>query len=866
MKLIAPSIAFALIFASAALATFDDPKEIPTQGESETTPPVDTNAQAPTTEEAEDVELQKLPAPMRAQVKQALAQIMQLNDPAQLHQALEAMEIQSAKLPPQAKPMMEYMKKKIQARIQQLEDGAPTDTAVVADGDAATQTTATDASEQPAVAADGDAATEMPATDAAASAPETAAIAATPAANQTPAAAQKAMDDFLYGVLAGRKELAQANATFLLEPNQVTNQQLAQMIDGAGLQERLSRAVRASKGMGELAELATQIEVRVSAGRLELSRDPARIDAAIIQLGGTMRQQSMAKSTLIAAGSYAVPALLKALFDTRNPQLQLRASQTLADIGRGAVLPLCVILPTSSPQEQVAICNIITVIHSKLAAPWLAKTVRLSTTSDVRNAASTALRSMNVSNVNEVALWSTLARDYFVSRDALTPYPGESQQVVWSIESSNSILPKIVPTEIYGDIMAMQCAQEAMRLDPNAEEGLSIYLAAGLRSQTPLSKSDGTFSMESVALAAGSAQAERVLRLAREVNDPGLTLVAIQNLSKTASESVLLDSKVGNPILECLSNSSRSIRMAAALAIAQAKPQLTFQGAEKVVPILGGAIQQGNAPRTVIVASDDSQRRALEGKLSQIDCVLLASDASASAVLASLSGHGAADLIIASGGADEMKSVLNALRTNPGLSSTPMLMVIPEADEVRVDRAIRQDPKIMVWFQGRSDSEFQAAAKQLISRTIGGVEVGSSNPAAAVALQQQTLRALRDIGSLQESPLKVSDAERDLIEALSSTTGETQILVAKVLAVTPTVAAQRALIDAALSAVETQQIALLQSLSESGRLYGNQAEEKQIDRLRQALLEAKGETADALAQAYGALRVGTAQVLKLILK
>ena len=97
MKLIAPSIAFALIFASAALATFDDPKETPTQGESETTPPVDTNAQAPTTEEAEDVELQKLPAPMRAQVKQALAQIMQLNDPAQLHQALEAMEIQSAK-------------------------------------------------------------------------------------------------------------------------------------------------------------------------------------------------------------------------------------------------------------------------------------------------------------------------------------------------------------------------------------------------------------------------------------------------------------------------------------------------------------------------------------------------------------------------------------------------------------------------------------------------------------------------------------------------------------------------------------------------------------------------------------------------
>jgi hypothetical protein len=167
----------------------------------------------------------------------------------------------------------------------------------------------------------------------------------------------------------------------------------------------------------------------------------------------------------------------------------------------------------------------------------------------------------------------------------------------------------------------------------------------------------------------------------------------------------------------------------------------------------------------------------------------------------------------------------------------------------------------VLWFQGRSEIEFQAAATQLIARTIGATD-GADGGAAQI----ETLQVLRKIGEMQMSPCKVADAEQDLIDALSATTADTQILVARVLAVMPTVGAQRALLNAALSATEAQQVALLQSVAESGRLYGNQSEEKQIDRLRQALTEAKGANADALAQAYGALRVGTAQVLKLILK
>jgi hypothetical protein len=69
----------------------------------------------------EDPDLAALPAPMRARAKQMAAQLMQTTDPAELREGLVGMEAQSAQVPPQMKPMFDYMKKKMQGRIAELE-------------------------------------------------------------------------------------------------------------------------------------------------------------------------------------------------------------------------------------------------------------------------------------------------------------------------------------------------------------------------------------------------------------------------------------------------------------------------------------------------------------------------------------------------------------------------------------------------------------------------------------------------------------------------------------------------------------------------------------------------------------------------
>ena len=73
---------------------------------------------------AEDPELAALPAPMRARAKQMAAQLAQETDASALRQGLEQLEAQAGQVPPQMKPMFDYMKKKMNERLQQLEGGA----------------------------------------------------------------------------------------------------------------------------------------------------------------------------------------------------------------------------------------------------------------------------------------------------------------------------------------------------------------------------------------------------------------------------------------------------------------------------------------------------------------------------------------------------------------------------------------------------------------------------------------------------------------------------------------------------------------------------------------------------------------------
>ena len=73
----------------------------------------------------EDPELAALPAPLRARAKAMAAQLAQETDAEQLRTTLEQFETQAAQVPPQMKPMFDFMKKKMTERLQQLDRESP---------------------------------------------------------------------------------------------------------------------------------------------------------------------------------------------------------------------------------------------------------------------------------------------------------------------------------------------------------------------------------------------------------------------------------------------------------------------------------------------------------------------------------------------------------------------------------------------------------------------------------------------------------------------------------------------------------------------------------------------------------------------
>jgi len=75
----------------------------------------------------EDPELAALPAEVKGMVKQQLAQIMNIEDPAKLGEILSRMQQMAGQVPPQMKPAMEYMQKKIQQRMDELSASQPAD-------------------------------------------------------------------------------------------------------------------------------------------------------------------------------------------------------------------------------------------------------------------------------------------------------------------------------------------------------------------------------------------------------------------------------------------------------------------------------------------------------------------------------------------------------------------------------------------------------------------------------------------------------------------------------------------------------------------------------------------------------------------
>ena len=295
------------------------------------------------------------------------------------------------------------------------------------------------------------------------------------------AAQARLLDLTLHYVLIGKPDLALSNIRALYDTG-ITDAQIALLVDEYGMREKLERSLPRGRNMQGVAEEFAGLEIRWIAGQRAVARDPARIASAISALGGSMRQQMMARGQLTAAGEYAVPALLRAVLDGKSPQVASAARSMLVEMKRLAVVPLGTALPALDAAGQRKVCEILSEIGWPTAEPFLLRLANSSSTpADVRDSAMRAYRRLGGSSNDVGSQFAALARRYFERTPTLIPYPNDPTNNVWAYETYAGLTPITVPTPIYADLMGMLLAREALRADPSSRLALATYVACDLR-------------------------------------------------------------------------------------------------------------------------------------------------------------------------------------------------------------------------------------------------------------------------------------------------------------------------------------------------------------------------------------------------
>ncbi|MEY5060898.1 MAG: hypothetical protein RIS45_819 [Planctomycetota bacterium] len=682
---------------------------------------------------------------------------------------------------------------------------------------------------------------------------------------QDNSAVAKSLADFIHYVLIGKADLAQAAGEAVLSAS-VSDGDLAEVVDGGEMGERLARAVSRSRAMGGVSDIATRIEDRVETGRRALARDPQRIGQAIEMLSKTLRERRLGEERLAAAGEYAVPQLLKVLVDAKDPSMELAVTKSLVSMKRLAVAPLGLALNSLDPASQRKVVGVLAEIGWPTALPFIVDlAARPSTTVEVKAACDAAYNQLGGTTRDVTAQYTALARKYFDRESSLLPYADDSVNNIWSHDDDSgfgSLSAEQVATSVYADSMAMLLARRALTADAANSSALAIFVASDLRRENTLGSDfkAGRYSPQFFATASGPSICNEVLGMAIDARDSALIRDAIAVLSQTAGGNALVSTGGRTPILEALSFSDRRVRIDAALALAVSAPTQSFAGDFRVVPTLAAAVGDSSVTRAAVLGGSNDDRRAISEQLTQAGFAPVASGASFADLENDVVRSEGVDIVVVRGAVADLAGHVARVRASGLTAATPVVVIAGALEDGEVRRSFSSDRGVVVWTEGASSDTFRSAANAAMSAMSGSALSEDESMAYAAAAAS----ALRGVAGSNSKIFSIADAEPALLKALETKSGGLRLMIADVLSVSKSVRAQGALIDAALAASGEEQVALCDYAAQASRMTGGKAEARQMAALRELIGASEGAVADAAGRLYGALDGGSAEAVKLI--
>lgn len=702
--------------------------------------------------------------------------------------------------------------------------------------------------------------------------PPPAAAAQAQAAPAAPASNEQLLADFLHYVHIRNDDLAIANANALLSRGLSPVEFVGLVEDSRDGVRRFEQTVRLAMAIPSLETPAAALWQLYENGKRAQSRDPEEIAQSIAMLDGSARGRMLARERLKSAREYAVPQLLQVLQTRPNPLLEAEVTRLLRDMGADVIAPLTAALPKVDPTTQERICEILGGVASEATLPYLYELERTTTVESVKGAARRAIRLIAGAPDDSTSLsdrFERLAERYYAQQQSLTRFPDEQHQLLWTFNPSYGLFPTPVRTEVFHEMRAMEIAAHAIALDPSNDHAVSLWIAANLRReiQTPAGWTNPAYpasrpGAEYYAAAGGSKVLQPVLARALAEKDTRLARSAIKALSRSAGGATLWEG-VGadKPLVRALLYPDRRVQIDAALALARANPAETFEGADRVVPILAAAAADAATTYALILAPSEEDRQDLQSLAMELGYTAIAPAPSLDAARRDIAEAPAVDLILMRLGSQTQAAINNA-RLISKLQVAPIVAQAGFTIFNELTPRYENDPLVSVARDGLAKEQLATAILETALAAAGPPITGDE----ASDYMRNALQALLTLANTRSDAFDVREASGPLLAALAKQTGPTRLLVADVLARINQRRAQIAIMDAAIHAEADDRVALLERVALSVRRFGGLLDQTQLDWLVDTALVSDNESvATAAAALMGSLNMPELQVAPLIL-
>ncbi len=705
----------------------------------------------------------------------------------------------------------------------------------------------------------------------------------TPPAATTPAQTDaQVLDDFMHFVRIRNDELAKSLGRQLLD-KKMSNADFYKLVEASGDVARFNDTVQRAMRVHDLEGIAASLGKAYESGRREHVRSADEIAANIKELSGTLRGKMLARQRLVAAGEYAMPQLFEAFLDKRNSPLQAEVQRVIIDMGRQAIIPLATALPKLTPAQQEQVVDLLGLIPWRNSLPFVSDLAGSTKSDNVKKACERAIdRLGGTGGMTTAELYRQLAEGYYEEKNELTSFGAEDFQLLWSFEPSVGLVMTAIRTPVYHEAMTMRLAERAMQLETGVNpDTLALWIAANYSREidTPAGYINPAYPVAGAAAtgatprrpadyfaaAAGPGIDQLVLARAIDTRDTQLARRAIGAIQKTAGSKLLAPaSGARSPLVEAMSYPNRRVQYDAALAVVASQPQAAFSGSERTVPTLASALRGATALTAVVLAGDAEQYQGARQVLEKLGYTVLPQGRTLTDLAQPIAEAPAVDVIVALGvSADRAPQVLEEVRGTMKTSATPVLMVVRADAYIDLSRRYESTQGVSIRSTGVGSEEVSKSVQALVMAASGGPVSDSE----ARDYAARSIEALRDLAISGNPVLNVGDAAPTLMAALADASGQVKLELADILARVNQDRAQRAVMDAALSAKDSaERIELMRSVGISAKKFGNMLEPRHVKRVLEIATKGSDEEATAAASLAGALGVQNDQLLDLVLK